>query len=62
MSKESLSEERSVKCFQIHQYIWGITKLKAPTQVWRFDVPSGCGAGMSGCYFTRYMYTRMNSD
>ena len=41
---------------------WGITKLKAPTQVWRFNVPNGCGAGMSGCHFIRYMNTKMNSD
>ena len=62
MNKESLSEEQCVKWFQIHQYFWGITKLKAPTQVWRFNVPNGCGAGMSGCHFIRYMYTKMNSD
>ena len=45
MNKENLSEEQCVKWFQIHQYFWGITKLKAPTQVWRFNVPNGCGAG-----------------
>ena len=62
MNKESLSEKQCVKWFQIHQYFWGITKLKAPAQVWRFNVPNGCGAGMSGCHFIRYMYTKMNSD
>ena len=34
MNEESLSEEQCVKWFQIHQYFWGITKLKVPTQVW----------------------------
>ena len=62
VNKESLSKEQCVKRFQIHQYFWGITKLKAPTQVWRFNVPNGCGAGMSGCHFIRYMYTKINSD
>ena len=62
MNKESLSEEQCVKRFQIHQYFWGITKLKAPTQVWRFNVPNGCGAGMSGYHFIRYKNTKMNSD